>query len=440
MRSNIGYYIEVGLYERIKKMKNSHLKVLVIILAVLLVASVTALVIFLLNQNGADKSPDGDTEVKEDFDYLGADLSQYITLNADAYQSNTVTLGTEYLVDDALVQKYIDEERFQNRQKEGVDGRYGEQYTDKPVRYADTAAIRYIGYIDGKTFEGGSNVDAKYSYELAIGSGAFIPGFEDALIGVIPANTSKENPHRINVTFPEDYDHEDLAGKAAVFDVWIEYTIMYYVPEFNDDYVATILKFNGSAEAYREQVRQNLENASKDSADEQAVAAIISQLAEKAVIIEYPEQSVTYWYNQYIAQFDYYMQYYQSYGYTFASLDEFIIAYAGLAQGTDVKATVTDYAKSMVKNNLIYYTIAKQQGFNVSEEEYNNGVKALAEYYTKYYTEYYTNYYGYEYKVTYTEADVIAEMGEARLKQNMLFEKVDAYLLEHCTIEYKDVE
>ncbi len=420
-------------------MKKSHLKALVIILAVLLAAAVTALVIFLVTQNKGE-DPDDDVEVTEDFDFLSADLSKYITLSESDYQSNSITLGTKYLVNDETVQKYIDDERFANRQKQEVDGRYGELYTDKPVRYADTAAIRYIGYIDGEKFEGGSNVDDKYSYELIIGSGSFIPGFEDALIGVIPKNTSKETPHTINVTFPQDYSHVDLAGKAAVFEVWIEYTIMYYVPEYNDDYVAKILKRNETAEEYREVVRQNLEEASKDEAEAQAVSAIMSKLIEKATVIEYPEQSVKYWYKQTLDQFDYYMQYYSSYGYTFKSLDEFIIAYMGLEEGADVTEAVTTLAKETVRNNLICYTIAKQQNISVSDEEYNEGVKALAAYYSEYYTDYYTEYYGYEYKVEYTEADIIKEVGEAQIRKNLLFDKVEDYLLKHCTIEYKDTE
>ena len=370
------------------------------------------------------------TEAKKDFNYLNADMSKYISLTEDDYNENTVTLGTEFLITDELVQKYIDDERFKNRQKENG----GELYTDRAIRYGDSAFIYYTGYIDGEKFEGGSNASDKYSYELVIGSGSFIPGFEDQLIGVIPDETTMKNPHVINVTFPEDYGHVDLAGKAAVFEVWVEYTIQYSIPEFNDEYVAKILKINGTAEDYRAQVKKNLEETSREEAESQAITAIVSTLMEKAKIIEYPQSSVEYWYDQYIARFESEKAYYEYYGMTFASLGDFIIKYMGLEEGTDYKATVTGLAKDVVKTNLIYYAIAQQQKISVSEDEYKEGVEALA----KYYSEYYTQYYGYEIK--YTAADIEKEIGKDQLMQNMLFDKIEDYLIEHCTIEYKDVE
>ena len=403
---------------------------LVIVKALALILALLTLISLFAACADTGSETENETESKNDFDYLGADMSKYITIAPNDYQSNTVTLGTEFLIDDALVQKYIDDERFQNRKKENG----GELYTDRPIRHADSAFIYYTGYIDGEKFEGGSNATDKYSYELVIGSGSFIPGFEDQLIGVIPDDTSMNDPHIINVTFPEDYGHVDLAGKKAVFEVWVEYTIQYSVPEFTDEYVAKTLKFNGSTEDYRAEVKKKLEDASRDEAESQAVDAIINKLIEKVTVIEYPESSVNYWYNQYMNQFEYYKSYYEYYGLTFASMDEFIIEYLGLEKGADCKKAVTDLAKDVVRNNLIYYAIAEQQDLSVSEQEYKDGVKALAEYYS----EYYTNYYGYEIK--YTEEDIIKEVGETQLKQNILFDKVEDYLIEHCTIEYKDVE
>ncbi len=421
-------------------MKLTPLKIIALIAVVVVVTvAITLTVVYFVNQgndneNESESATEG--EVTEDFDYLNSDLSQYISLSADEYQSNTVTLPTKYLVDDKMVQDYIDDECFKNRKKQNG----GDLIYDQPIRYADSAFIYYTGYLDGEKFEGGSNADDKYSYELVIGSGTFIPGFEEGLIGVIPNQTSKENPYSLNVTFPEDYDNIDLAGKSVVFEVWVEYTIQYAIPEFNDDYVAKVLIYNGTAEQYRAEVKENLINASKDEADSAAVAAIVNKLTEKATIHDYPKQSVDYWYSQYVAQYEYYYQYYTAYGYSFESFDKFVVAYLGLNETDDWKTLTMAYAKEMVKSSLIYYTVAKQQGISVSDEEYTKGVKALADYYTDYYTNYYTQYYGYEYEYVYTEEDVIKEVGEAQIRKNILFEKVEDYLLEHCTIEYKDEE
>ena len=401
-------------------MKIALVKVLALFLALVTLISVFAA----CENNGKEEETEtGDKdEIAKDFDYLGEDLSKYITLSESDYQSNKVTLGTQYLITDELVQKYIDDERFTNRQK--ANG--GALITDQPIRHGDSAFIYYTGYLNGEKFEGGSNATDKYSYELVIGSGSFIEGFEEGLIGVIPDNTSEDNPHVLNLTFPENYQSTDLAGKSVIFEVWVEYTIQYDIPEFNDEYIAKILKKNGTAEEYRAQVKENLKKTSEDEAENAAVSAILSKLIEKAKVIEYPEKSVDYWYAQHLAQFEYYMNYYSYYyGYSFKDLGEFVKAYLGLGENDDWMTVVAGYAKDVVRNNLIYYTIAKQQGISVSDEEYKNGVKALAEYYS---SESYT----------YTEEAIIQEVGEAQIRQNLLFDKVDDYLLDHCTSEYKD--
>ena len=402
----------------------------VIILIAIIVAVTVAATLTIIHFVNANEENESETkgpnaaEVKEDFDYLNADLSKYISLSESEYQNNTITLSTQYLITDEMVQQYIDDERFSKRQK--ANG--GELYTDRPIAYGDSAFIYYTGYINGEKFERGSNADDKYSYELVIGSGSFIPGFEDALIGVIPANTSKTNPYSFEVTFPEDYSHVDLAGKTAVFEVWVEYIIQYTIPEFNDDYVAKILLYNGTAEEYRAEVKKNLEDASKGEAEDAAISAIMNKLIEKATIHEYPAQSVNYWYARYLDQFEYYRQYYAYYyGYSFGSLENFIKTYLGLEEGADVQEAVSSLAQRVVKNNLIYYLIAEQQGLSVSEDEYKAGVKALAEYYS-------------DETTTYTEDAIVKEIGESQIKQNILFDKVEDYLLEHCTIEYKDTE
>lgn len=410
-------------------MKLTPTKVIILIAIIVAVTvAATLTIVHFVNESAKEnesesKGPNA-AEVKEDFDYLSADLSQFISLPESEYQNNTITLGTQYLVTDEIVQQYIDDERFSKRQK--ANG--GELYTDRPIAYGDSAFIYYTGYLNGEKFEGGSNADDKYSYELVIGSGSFIPGFEDALIGVIPANTSKTNPYSFEVTFPEDYSHVDLAGKKAVFEVWVEYIIQYTIPEFNNDYVSKILLYNGTAEQYRAEVKKNLEDASKGEAEDAAISAIMNKLIEKATIHEFPAQSVNYWYARYLDQFEYYRQYYAYYyGYSFSSVEDFIKAYLGLEDGASVQDEVAGLAKSMVRNNLIYYTIADQQNLSVSDEEYKEGVKALAEYYS-------------DETTTYTEDAIVKEIGEAQIRQNILFDKIEDYLLEHCTIEYKDVE
>ena len=127
----------------------------------------------------------------------------------------------------------------------------------------------------------------------------------------------------------------------------------------------------------------------------------------------------------YVDQFEYYMQMYSMYGMSFNSIDEFAVWYLGLDEGDDWKAVTLGYAKDVVKNIMIYYAIADQQNITVTGEEFNAKVKELAEYYSSA-------------NKTYTEQEIINEMGEATIRQNILMDKVDEFLIENCTIEYKD--
>lgn len=364
----------------------------------------------------------GSEEKLTDFDYENANITEYITVSKNDYLSTTVTLGTEYIITQEAVDVYIESERFDNKSKTNGDT----QVTDQPIKLGDTAYIYYTGYIDGKAFEGGSNATSEKPHELSIGSGSFIPGFEECLIGIIPANTSKENPHAFNISFPTDYHSADLAGKAAVFEVWIEYIVQYTVPELTDDYVKNTVKYDGTVAQYKEYVKKTLQTESDGKAELAALDAITSKLMEKATILKYPEESLAFWYEQYIDQYEYYMQMYTMYGMTFKSLDEFVMTYFGLKEGDDWKAITMEYVKDTVKNILIYYAVAEQQNITVSNEELIAEAKELAEYYSSQGTT----------KYTYTE--IIEQIGESALRQNILMEKIDKLFIENCTIEYKD--
>ncbi len=395
----------------------------------LILALILCLSAFASCDNGEDStetgsgSESGSEAEAVEFDYEAADLSRYITLSADTYKSNKVTLSEKYIVTDEMVQEYIDDERFKNKVKANSDT----QVTDQPIKLGDSAFIYYTGYLDGVAFDGGSNASDKNSYELSIGSGSFIPGFEEGLIGLVPNTTSKEKPFDLKLTFPEDYHSADLAGKSVVFKVWVEYVIQYTIPDFTDDYVSNTLKFNGSAEEYRAEVKKGLQDSATSEAENEAVAAILNKLVSSATIHEYPEQSVNYWYEAYVGQFEYYMSYYSMYGYSFDGLDDFVPQYLGLKDGEDWKTVTVGYAKEMVESSLVYYTVARQQGLSVSDEEFAAEVKELAEYYSS------------ESK-TYTADDIIEQIGEQSIRQGIIFEKVEELWLKNCTIEYSDKE
>ena len=372
-------------------------------------------------ENESESETESGTDAKlTDFAYESADLSKYITLSESEYFNNKVTLGTDYIVSDKMVDEYIADVLFENKTKTNEDTKI----VDQPIKLGDSAFIYYTGYLNGKAFAGGSNADDKKPHELSIGSGSFIPGFEDGLIGVIPNQTSKDSPFDLNVTFPENYNSADLAGKAVVFKVWIEYTVQYTIPELTDDFVKEALKFDGTASDYKAHIKEQLQAELTAKAEDEALNAVLNKLMENSEVIEYPKQSVDYYYESYIDYYEYYMQLYSMYGYKFDSLEEFLVAIVGLDKD-NWQEQVTDLAKNAVQTSLICYSIAKNQNITVTDEEFNAYVETLI---GKNSSE----------AQQYTADEIIEMYGRQQINETLLFDKVNEFLLDNCTIEYKD--
>ncbi len=157
----------------------------------------------------------------------------------------------------------IDKERDKNSRTVDV--------TDRAVKDGDIATIDFEGFMDGVAFEGGKGSD----YPLTIGSHAFIPGFEEELIG---AQIGVET--EVNVTFPEDYQAEELAGKPAVFKCTVKRLQEKQLPELDEDFVGEVSEESDTVEEYREEIRKKLEKRKTDEAkavkEDAVVDAIIA--------------------------------------------------------------------------------------------------------------------------------------------------------------------
>ncbi len=167
----------------------------------------------------------------------------------------------------------IDQERNRNARTIEV--------TDRKVQADDIVTLDFEGFVDGVAFEGGKGTD----YPLTIGSGSFIPGFEDQLIGF---EIGKEGD--VNVKFPEDYQSEDLAGKDATFKCTVKAIKAKELPELNDEFASDVSEFETVAE-YKDDVKKKIaerkENEAKAQREDQAVKAVIDdaemELPEKMV-------------------------------------------------------------------------------------------------------------------------------------------------------------
>lgn len=144
-----------------------------------------------------------------------------------------------------------------------------EPIEDRPVQDGDTVNIDYEGSIDGVPFEGGKD----QGHDLEIGSGSFIPGFEDQIIG-----HEKGEEFDVNVTFPEEYHAEDLAGKEAVFHVVLNDIHEKQVPELDDDFAQDVSEYD-TLEDYKASVRKDLEKRAEDAAkadhENQAIQGLV---------------------------------------------------------------------------------------------------------------------------------------------------------------------
>ena len=166
-------------------------------------------------------------------------------------------------VTDEEVEKKVDEERNKNARTVDV--------TDRPVQNGDIIKLDFDGSVDGVPFEGGK----ADNYTLTIGSGSFIPGFEEQLIGM---NIGEEKD--VNVKFPEDYHAEDLKGKDAVFKCKVNAIQVKEVDDADDEFAQD--KGFDNMDAYREDIRKNLKQQKEDAAKRTMENKVVEQIVKNA--------------------------------------------------------------------------------------------------------------------------------------------------------------
>ena len=233
---------------------------------------------------------------------------------------------------------------------------------DRPVKDGDMTTLDFEGFVDGVPFEGGKGEN----YPLTIGSGAFIPGFEEQLVG---AEIGKEV--EVNVTFPEDYQAEDLKGQAAVFKCTVKEIKEKELPELDDEFASEVSEFETLAE-YREDVKKNLaEKKEKDAKNAREDAAI--KAAVEVAEMEIPDAMLETQQRQMV--------------------DEFAqrITMQGLSMEQYFQFTGTNYQKMVeqvkpqalerIKSRLVLEAIAAAEKIEATEEEYEEELGTMAEVY-----------------------------------------------------------
>ena len=249
-----------------------------------------------------------------------------------------------------------------------------EQYATKTqvkegtVKEGDNVNIDFVGSLDGEEFEGGNSNGQ--GYDLTLGSGSMIPGFEDGIIGHKIGET-----FNIKATFPENYGKEKLNGKEADFKITINYKTDTQLPEYNDEFVASYTDAASILE-YEDSVRKDLVEQKDESDKSQNESAIMQVLVEKVTYNKYPEQEMQDLIDKSIAQQE---QAASSYGY---SLGDYVTARYGFKSEDDFRDYVKGLAEDYMKEKIAVCAVAKDAKITVSKEEVDNYKKKIMDYYS----------------------------------------------------------
>ena len=257
-------------------------------------------------------------------------------------------------VTDEEVDKEIDKERESNARNIDV--------TDRAVKDGDIVTLDFEGFVDGTAFEGGKGEN----YPLTIGSGTFIPGFEEQLVG---AEIGKET--EVNVTFPEDYQAEDLKGKAAVFKCTVKEIKEKELPTLDDEFASEVSEFETLAE-YKADIRGRLEERKAKAAREAKEAAVIEEIIKDSDM-EIPEAMIETQQRQMIDEFAQRIQMQgltleQYFQFTGASYDQMI-------------ERVKPQAEKRIQSRLVLEAVAAAEKIEATEEDYEEELKSMAEAY-----------------------------------------------------------
>lgn len=233
---------------------------------------------------------------------------------------------------------------------------------DRAVQDGDMTELDFEGFVDGEAFEGGKSEN----YPLTIGSGAFIPGFEEQLIG---AELNKEV--EVKVTFPEDYNAEHLAGKDAVFKCTVKEIKVKELPELDDEFASEVSEYD-TLEEYKANVRKGLEEKKAKQAKDEKEDAAIAAVVEKAEM-EIPEPMLATEQRQMLDQFA------QRISMQGLQMEQYM-QMTGANRETMLEQ-LKPQAERKIKSRLCMEAVAKAENITVTEEEYEEEMKVMADAY-----------------------------------------------------------
>lgn len=257
-------------------------------------------------------------------------------------------------VSDEELNKELDRVREQNSRTIAVE--------DRAAENGDMTVIDFEGFVDGVAFEGGKGED----YPLTLGSHSFIDTFEDQLVG---KNIGEEV--EVNVTFPEDYQAKELAGKPAMFKVTIKEIKVKELPELDDDFAQDVSEFE-SLDEYKEDVRKTLSQRKEAQAKNAKEEAVVEKIIENAAM-DIPEPMIN---GQVRQMADEFAQRIQSQGLTVEQYFQF----TGMDRSKFIE-TLKPQALKRIQSRLVLEAVAKAENIVASEEDIEKEITDMASMY-----------------------------------------------------------
>jgi len=262
----------------------------------------------------------------------------------------------EYNVTDEEVDKEIETIREKNARLIDI--------SDRPVKNGDITIIDFKGFVEDKQFAGGTSEN----YSLEVGSGQFIPGFEEQLVG---AELGKEID--VNVQFPKEYNSEELAGKPALFKVTVKEIKEKQLAELDDEFAKDVSEFD-TLDELKEDIRKKKEEQYKRLEKQQYEDEVINKAVENATV-DIPEVMVDAQVRIMLRDFDYQLRY--------QGLNlEAYLKYMNM-DIEKLKESYRDTAKSRVKSQLVLEKVAEVEGIAAAEEDLNAEIEKTAKHYNQ---------------------------------------------------------
>ena len=298
-------------------------------------------------------------------DYPEVDITDIggdgVKFTATVQLKPTVTLGDykgikverpEYTVTDEDVQAEVDRALERSARWIAVE--------DRPVQDGDRVTLDYAGTVDGVAFEGGT----AEGQTLNIGSGMFIPGFEEQMVGMNPGEEKD-----LNVKFPEEYQAKELAGKDAVFHVKLHDIKEKELPELDDEFAKDVSEFD-TLDEYKADIRAKLEEQNKQRADAAYENALIEKVAENATV-EIPQVMIERQIDNMMREFEMRLMYQG------LRLDDYFTITGSKAE--DARAEFAKDADTRVKVQLVLEAIQEAEKIEATPEELDAEIAKMAE-------------------------------------------------------------